>query len=79
MEWREFVALLSGIMPKTPLGMIVQIRSEEDKDILKHYTKEQHQIRNAWRSRHDPAKDMSESEKKAAVKKLQEVFARAFS
>lgn len=79
MEWREFGALLTGIMPKTPLGMIVQIRSEEDKDILKHFTREQHQIRNAWRSRHNPVKEMSEAEKQGAVKELQKIFAKAFS
>ena len=36
MEWREFVTLLSGIMPETPLGQIIKIRSEDDEDMLQH-------------------------------------------
>ena len=51
MTWDEFKDLLSGIGPDTPLGRIVTIRAEEDKEMLKHFTKEQHRIRNEWRSR----------------------------
>ena len=78
MDWKEFCTLLSGIMPKTPLGQIVSIRSEEDKDMLKLFTKAQHEIRNNWRSRHNPTDGMSEAEKVKAVKEIQELFARAF-
>ncbi len=51
MTWDEFKDLLSGIGPDTPLGRIVTIRAEEDREMLKHFTKEQHRIRNEWRSR----------------------------
>lgn len=51
MSWGEFCTLLSGIMPNTPLGQIVSIRSEDDKEILKNFTKEQRKIRSDWRSR----------------------------
>ena len=51
MSWSEFCTLLSGIMPNTPLGQIVNIRSENDKEILKNFTKEQRKIRSDWRSR----------------------------
>lgn len=51
MKWDEFRDLLSGIGPETPLGRVVSIRAEEDEDVLKHFTKEQHRIRNKWRSR----------------------------
>lgn len=51
MKWDEFRSLLSGIGPDTPLGRIVSIRSEDDKNILKYFTKEQHRIRNEWRQR----------------------------
>lgn len=60
MRWDEFCALLSGLGPDTPLGRIVQIRAENDKDVLKHYTKDQHRIRNAWRKRQ--AKKVSEDD-----------------
>ncbi len=51
MSWGEFSTLLAGIMPETPLGQIVGIRSEEDKETLKHFTPDQHRIRNEWRSK----------------------------
>lgn len=51
MKWSEFCDFLTGISPDTALGRIVAIRAEEDKDILKHFSKEQHRIRNAWRTR----------------------------
>ncbi len=51
MKWSEFRDLLVGLGPDTALGRIVSIRSEEDKEVLKHFTKEQKRIRNEWRSR----------------------------
>lgn len=62
MKWDEFRDLLVGIGSDTPLGRMVSIRSEEDKDVLKHFTKQQHRIRNEWRSRHRKAsgKDMEQ-------------------
>lgn len=81
MSWGEFCTLLAGIMPKTPLGQIVSIRSEEDENMLKDFTPEQHKIRNQWRSRQ--AKELEESmtdeEKEDKIKELQEIFEKAFS
>lgn len=51
MSWDEFCTLLSGLGPKTPLGEIVQIRSETDKEILKHFTPQQKKIRKDWLKR----------------------------
>lgn len=48
MPWAEFKQMLAGIGPDTALGRIVAIRSETDKEILKHFTKEQNRIRDAW-------------------------------
>lgn len=79
MEWVEFTTLLSGIMPDTPLGSTVQIRAEEDKDVLKNFTKEQHSIRNAWRSNHSLVEAMTEKEKKQSIAQLQSLFANVFS
>lgn len=78
MEWGEFCTLLTGIMPDTPLGMIVQVRAEEDKDVLKHFTKEQKSIRDAWRSRNSIVENMTEEEKKESVAMIQDIFAKAF-
>ena len=51
MKWSEFRDLLVGLGPDTALGRIVSIRSEEDKEALKRFTKEQKRIRNEWRAR----------------------------
>lgn len=51
MPWEEFKQLLSGISPETPLGRIVAIRSETDKEILRHFNKEQKRIRSEWQKR----------------------------
>lgn len=63
-------------MPKTPLGQVVQIRSEENKDTLKNFTPEQHRIRNEWRSRH--IIKMTNDEKEEKIKEIQDIFAKAF-
>jgi hypothetical protein len=52
MQWGEFTTLLAGLNGETPLGHIVSIRSETDKEKLKHFTPEERRIRNEWRSRH---------------------------
>lgn len=49
MSWTEFKQLLGGLGPETVLGRVVAIRSEDDKEILKRFTRDQHRIRNEWR------------------------------
>ncbi len=51
MSYQEFCSLLSGIMPDTPLGQIVSIRSEKDPKKLKDFTKGQKKIWREWRMR----------------------------
>lgn len=62
MKWDEFKALLTGIGPDTPLGRIVLIRAEDDKDALKYFTPEQNRIRNDWRTRHRKVNTSQESQ-----------------
>ena len=50
-SWDEFRALIAGLSPETALGRVVTIRSETDKDIIKHYTKDQRRIYDDWRNR----------------------------
>ena len=50
-SWSEVKMLISGLLSDTPLGRIIQIRSENDKEQLKHFTPEMHKIRNDWRNR----------------------------
>lgn len=72
MKWDEFKALLSGLSPETPLGRIVSIRSEDDKEILKHFSKEQKRIRSEWRNRR--AKKVSEEELAVMLEQLKQGF-----
>lgn len=72
MPWDEFCSYLSGIMPDTPLGNIVQIRSEENKDILKNFSPEQKRIRTEWRNK--TAQSMDEKEAEAAIEMFKNIF-----
>lgn len=72
MKWVEFRALLAGLGADTPLGQIISIRSEEDKDVLKQFTDRQKQIRNQWRNR--KAKEVSEGELETVLEKLKQTF-----
>ena len=60
MKWNEFKSLLAGIGPETPLGRIVSIRSEDDPEVLKHFTKSQNEIRNKWRKKNAESKSPEE-------------------
>lgn len=74
MKWVEFQALLSGLGPDTPLGRIIQIRSEDDPEILKYFSKDQNRIRSEWLQRTAQSKtteqvnEVLESLKQAFIK-----------
>lgn len=72
MKWDEFAALLSGLGPETPLGRIVAIRAENDKDHLKHFSPAQHRIRNEYRNR--KAKTVKKQELDAALDAFKNAF-----
>lgn len=50
-SWSEVKMLISGLLGETPLGKVIQIRSENDKERLKSFTPDMHRIRNDWRNR----------------------------
>lgn len=63
-------------MPKTPLGQVVSIRSEDDKEMLKNFNEHQRKIRRDWRSKQ--AKLRTDKENDLMMKEIEAVFARAF-
>lgn len=77
MKWNEFKALLVGISPETPLGRVVSIRAEEDKEVLKHFTKDQRRIRSEWRNR--KAAQMTKEKVKDAIEQMKQAFIAAFA
>lgn len=62
MKWGELSSYISGIMQDTPLGNIVGIRSETDKEVIKQMTPAQKEIRRQWRN--EQAGKISEDEMK---------------
>lgn len=49
LQFDEFLNLVSCLMPESPLGQIVAIRSETDAEIIKHFTDGQMKIHNEWK------------------------------
>lgn len=78
MSWAEFSSLLAGLLPDTPLGYIVQIRSENDREKLKHFTPEQKRIRAAWRTRNMKKVEMSPEDARKAVEQFEKMMASMF-
>lgn len=76
MTWKEFCSLLSGIMPDTPLGQVVSIRSEQDKNIIKNFTPSQKKIRQEWQKRiaQEKRSENIEQELKLIEKQLARLF-----
>ena len=68
MSWREFSDLLSCLSADTALGRVVTIRSEDDAEVLKNFTKGQKEIREEWRKRH--RKEQTQAEYDASMHAL---------
>lgn len=73
MKWSEFRDLLSGLGPESALMRVVNIRAEEDKDVLKHFTPEQRRIRSQWRNR--AARQKPQAEVASFLQQMQKTFA----
>lgn len=72
MKWDEFQSLLVGISPDTALGRVVSIRSETNREHLKHFTKEQRRIRNEWLSKR--AKKVTTESRDAFLDDMKKAF-----
>lgn len=72
MNWAELSSDISGLMGDTPLGNIVQIRSEDDREKLKNFTQDQKNIR--WKYRMKMAQNMDKDEFKKVITDLQKAF-----
>lgn len=72
-SWDEFKALVAGLSPETALGRVVAIRSETNKDIIKHFSKDQRRIYDDWRNRE--VKEMDERTFEKEMASLEKMFA----
>lgn len=64
MSWYEFCNLLSGLDYKTPLGKIISIRAEKDKNVIKNFSQEEKRIRYEWKKKQED-KDIANFDKAA--------------
>ncbi|MEK4239062.1 Gp15 family bacteriophage protein [Paenibacillus sp. FSL H7-0714] len=78
MPWTEFCTLVAGLMPDTPLGSIVTIRSEKDLKVIKGFTADQRRIHNEWRKRQAGRKLLDEVVLDKEMKILEAAMARMF-
>jgi len=72
MKWDEFSSLLSGLSADSPLGRMVQIRLENDKNVIKHFTPYQRKIRSEWRNKQ--AKTMPAQDSDRAMEQFKQMF-----
>ena len=72
MSWAELSSDISGLMGDTPLGNIVQIRSEDDRERSKNFTQDQKNIR--WKYRMKMAQNVNQEEFKKVITDLQKAF-----
>lgn len=78
-SWGEVKTLIQGLSSDTPLGNMVSIRSENDKNILKNFSPAQHKIRNDWRRKVANKKLEDETKLDADMDRLQKMFEKMFS
>lgn len=48
LHYSDWYRLVAGLMHDTPLGQVVRIRSEDNKDIIKNFDRYEKQIRSEW-------------------------------
>ena len=68
LHYSDWFELLSGIMHDTPLGQIVRIRSEDNKDMIKNFTPYEKRIHTEWTAFRD-----SQTAEKFTVKEKADV------
>ena len=51
MTFTEFLLFLYALNEDTPLGKLVRVRTEKDKEQLKHFTPEMNRLRNEWQKK----------------------------
>lgn len=78
MSWNEFCTLLSGLMPDTPLGRVVSIRAEKNREVIKGFNKGQRRIYDEWKMRCARKRKENPAAAKAYAVNMQQFFKNAF-
>ena len=80
LSWEDWNKLVSGLMDDTPLGRVVAVRSEQDADVIKHFSPWQKRIRVEWDAflANQMLAKQTESELRQTMDGLEAMLARAF-
>ena len=78
MSWNEFETLLAGLLPNSPLGKVIAIRSEKDPKVLKSFTKDQKELRRQWTQFRTKCVTRDEETARQAVLAFQQMMKAAF-
>jgi len=78
MPWTEFCTMVGGLMPDTPLGQIVSIRSEKDKKVIKAFSPDQRRIHSEWQLKIANKKLENLEQLNKEMEQLSKVFATMF-
>lgn len=70
--YAEYARLLSGLLPETPFGRVVQLRMEKDPKIVSKMTRHEKKLRNDWAV--FKSRNMPKSEQKASIAHLQNLL-----
>lgn len=72
MTGAEFVVLLKGLSSETPLGRIVSIRAETDKETIKGFGPGERRIRREWAQKQSKKKNAAEVQ--GAMEQFKQIF-----
>lgn len=70
LKYSDWAKMVSGLMDDTPLGRVVAVRSEKDREMIRHMNKWQKQIRADWaafRASSRPQVEAAEAKKQMAA------------
>ncbi len=72
-EWESFMV---GLLPDSPLGKVISIRSEKDTQRIREFTKDERRIYDEWQSFR--TKQISEEEEQKMMRNLERMIASMF-
>lgn len=75
--YAEWARLVSGLMPDTPLGKVVQIRMEKDPSIISKYGEYERKVRADWNK--FKYSQQSQEQTSQPVEQLQEMLKNLFT
>lgn len=78
LPWPEWITLVAGLMDTTPLGRLVEVRTERDPAILRRMTPWQRRERSRWQRFLAGRAGRSRAEARQSQQQLQRQLARMF-